>query len=476
MVDDLGCRGTSWADVRVRGLLGRRDKFNCVRPRNAVLPGRDAERRQRATGLDGRCGRGVAGAVTWTGRDSATGAKATNPIFTQPASHLLTAFDEQRVAQPFALVDLVNKYEIDANTYSAAQVATGGTVTHVPLQSAIQFSVTGASGSSAALQTKTYYRYQAGRGTRIRTTINNDDAGQANQVRRWGLFDANDGLFYELSGTTLRVVQRSSTSGAPVDTAINQSVWNHDKLDGTGPSGVTLDVTKGIIFEITFQWLGVGDVSFFINGILVHKITNANVLTVPYMRTAQLPLRWEVTNTGASTGSGFRYVCASVQVDGGVTPPRYAFNAFNASDKSLGGTEIPMLAIRLAATYNAITNRMLVHPFLLAVSTETQRAGFRVLWNPATLTGPVWVAVDATSGVERDVTASAFTGGTPLLRTMVGTGNGQAYDIKECFDFGGRELRYDSVAAVSDVLLITGINEGGGSTNGRASLTWHEFR
>jgi hypothetical protein len=49
----------------------------------------------------------------------------------------------------------------------------------------------------------------------------------------------------------MQVVRRSSTSGGVVDDAINQADWNLDKLDGTGASGVTLDVTKVFIFVVT---------------------------------------------------------------------------------------------------------------------------------------------------------------------------------------------------------------------------------
>jgi hypothetical protein len=73
---------------------------------------------------------------------------------------------------------------------------------------------------------------------------------------------------------------------------VNQSSWNGDKLDGTGPSGLTLDPTKAQILWMDFEWLGVGSVrcGFIINGVfyVCHTFNNANLITSVYMTTATL--------------------------------------------------------------------------------------------------------------------------------------------------------------------------------------------
>jgi hypothetical protein len=72
---------------------------------------------------------------------------------------------------------------------------------------------------------------------------------------------------------------------------VEQSAWNGDKLDGTGASGLTLDLTKPQILWMDFEWLGVGNVrcGFIINGqyIVCHTYQTANVYgTSVYMTTA----------------------------------------------------------------------------------------------------------------------------------------------------------------------------------------------
>jgi hypothetical protein len=50
------------------------------------------------------------------------------------------------------------------------------------------------------------------------------------------------------NGTTISFVLRTATSGSPSDArTVNQADWNGDKLDGTGDSGYTLDITKAQI-------------------------------------------------------------------------------------------------------------------------------------------------------------------------------------------------------------------------------------
>ena len=107
--------------------------------------------------------------------------------------------------------------------------------------------------------------------------------------------------------STLSFVLRSNsipTPGTPSDTrTVNQADWNGDKLDGTGPSGITLDVTKTQILWMDFEWLGVGSVrcGFIINEqyIVCHTFNNANDITSVYMSTAILPVRYEITSTSA---------------------------------------------------------------------------------------------------------------------------------------------------------------------------------
>lgn len=397
------------------------------------------------------------------------------PLIVSPEVYGKTAFGEIRTASPYTIVDLINKYDISPLEYST-QTATGGTVTHLPNESAIRLAVTGSNGSTSRLRTNAFYRYQAGKSMLLKTTVYHSDAGQADQTRRWGFFDESDGLFFELFETQLRIVRRTFTSGVAVDNAVAQSAWSDDKLDGFGTSEITLDVTKGNIYEIQLQWLGVGIARFFINGILVHQMNHPNTLSAPYMRTAQLPFNWEVINTGASTGASMTYICASAIVEGGHPPSYFAFGAYTNVDIATTTTERPLLSIRPKLTYNAITNRMILQPFLVTVSCEGGRAGYRVVAN-GSLTGASWSAVDANSGAEFDRSATSLTGGTTILRGFLpDTNSNETINVTELFQNNERGLKISAFASSQDTFTIMGVNESAGTTNMRASVTWKEIR
>jgi hypothetical protein len=83
-----------------------------------------------------------------------------------------------------------------------------------------------------------------------------------------------------------------------IDTKIPQSQWNLDKCDGTGPSGFNLDLTKMQMFYIDYSWYGAGFVRWGFRGatgdvIYCHKLPNNNVNTEAYMRSGNLPARYE---------------------------------------------------------------------------------------------------------------------------------------------------------------------------------------
>ena len=182
---------------------------------------------------------------------------------------------------------------------------------------------------------------------------------------RVGMFDEQNGFFFEFDGQTLWAVRRSSTDqisgivattqGSPtitgtdtrfseqlspgdkiairgltytvqsitsntelyvfpeyrgqtitaggivskiVDFKVAQSDWNIDKMDGTGPSGVTVDLAKMQMFYLDYAWYGAGAIRFGFKDergevVYCHRMTHANVKTEAYMRSGNLPARYE---------------------------------------------------------------------------------------------------------------------------------------------------------------------------------------
>jgi hypothetical protein len=233
------------------------------------------------------------------------------------------AFGRLRVSNPLTIFD--SKNIMSQNTLFNATTANGGSVTYTANKSTVNLNVTEAASSKTVRQSNRVMSYQPGKSLLIfNTFVMNTPI--ANLKQKIGLFDANNGIFFTADGATLKIVRRTYTSGAAVDTEVNQSDWNGDKLNGTGASGFTLNAATSNILFIDIEWLGVGSVrvGFVINGQLItaHTFYNANNLTTVYMQTANLPIRYEIERAGTLTAGTYtlQQICSSCISEGGYSP------------------------------------------------------------------------------------------------------------------------------------------------------------
>ena len=89
-----------------------------------------------------------------------------------------------------------------------------------------------------------------------------------------------------------------------IDLITPQEDFNLDTLLGSGSSGYSLDITKMQMIGIQHTWYGAGFIDFMLRGsdgnyLFAHRYRNSNNNTEAYMRTGNLPVRYEVTNEGA---------------------------------------------------------------------------------------------------------------------------------------------------------------------------------
>ena len=111
-------------------------------------------------------------------------------------------------------------------------------------------------------------------------------------------------IFPDYRGPSANFVPVTKT----VETEWNQSDWNIDRCDGTGKTGYTLDTTKMQMFYMDYSWYGAGFVRWgfrALNGdvIYAHKIPNNNQNTEAYMRSGNLPARYEVNTIPPATAA-----------------------------------------------------------------------------------------------------------------------------------------------------------------------------
>lgn len=386
--------------------------------------------------------------------------------------HMKTVFDEIRVSQQRALFDHSNIYELDAEEYGSS-VVNGGTVSFDSSSRSIVLSATSSSTSSAALRTHTQFRYQSGKGIYVRLSVYHSNAGVTNQTRRWGYFDDNDGIFFELVGTALRLVRRTSSGLEPSVETVSQSNWNVDKMDGSGPSQKILDITKINGYEIS---LGFAGAIVFVGNDPVHIFSNENRVAAPLLRISCLPLAMEIINSGSSTASTMTFWRASIVAPSGEADPHEMFSIANGSNKSVS-TEAPLLSIRPKSTYAGLSNRSLLFPTSCQVANITGGPSIYRLRYNSILTNASWISVAANSVAEYDTSATASSNGQILYTGLLpNTTDFFTLDVSEMFSYLEHKLRVLAFTGTQETLTITGENISGGSATMRASVNWHEIR
>ena len=323
-----------------------------------------------------------------------------------------------RTAAPLTLFDSSHRYR--DNGFWETNTATGGTATFNSNQGLVDLAVTTASGSLVYRETKRVFAYQPGKSLLMMTTFVFNTA-KTNLRQRCGYFGAANGYYVQLNNTTLSFVERTSISGSLVETTVNQSFWNVDPLDGTGPSGATLDPTKSQILWTDLEWLGVGTVrmGFVIEGkfIVCHQFHHANVVPSTYITTACLPLRYEIENTGTTASSStMKQICSTVISEGGyeVRGAQQSIGIPIASPVNLSvvSTYYPLISLRLTSSPNYLD----AIAILTSISLLPQGNNVSYNWQVrkgGTTTGGTWVAV-ANSSVSYNITGASFAGGTTV--------------------------------------------------------------
>lgn len=380
-------------------------------------------------------------------------------------------FGKVRVSTPSSLFTSQFLYDKQPLLWDEL-LAGSGTSTFNSSTSSISLTVTTANGDRVVRQSKEYFSYEPGRAEQIAFTLV-FGTGTINCTQKVGLFDDNDGIFIYLTGSTFGIGIRTSTSGSPIDTIVNQSNFNLDKLDGTGKSGITLDISKAQLFFIEYQWFGVGTIRFGLhnNGhtVYFHQVFHANISSSVYMKRGSLPVRYEIKNIGTTANVvTLSQICCCVQSEAGYQPTgiKRSIDTGTTARVVAGTGSIPLLSLRLKSAYNRATLIPENFSLLLAAADNCR---YQIILN-GVLTGASFTSVDATSIAEFDTAATALSGGTILSsgylssvgRSTVNTSIQSLLKV------------VSNIAGTSDILTLYVSNITSG-VNYFGSLEWQEF-
>ncbi len=342
----------------------------------------------------------------------------------------LDAFGRLRITEPRTLFD--SKFITGKSAYTFDEVLSGSaTSTHVRGDSLVALSTT-ATNSFAIRQTFTHFNYQPGKSTQVLCT--GLFTPQTNVIKRIGLFQGlssvpylpDDGIYLQSDNNTVSF-HVLKTAGTASHLSAAQADWNVDRLDGTGPSGITIDFTKAQIVTFDYEWLGIGRVrcGFVIGGITyyVHYFENINALTEPYMSSPNHPIRYEIRQTGAGTGL-LKQICSTVIVEGGEENVGTSLTTDTSSGLSVDTTLRPLLALRLNPTsidLVAVLKNIQFH------NTGNTAIYYKVVVDP-TITGGslgTFSAIDGYTDVQsaQGSATLSLSGGYDLVSGFVPSGN-----------------------------------------------------
>lgn len=401
-----------------------------------------------------------------------------NPIFVQSANVASTSKDRMKITSYSTGFFNTFQHGKEPDIWDES-TSTGATSTWDGNRNAVNITVSSTVGSKVIRQTKNVMRYVPGRPAEYSQAI--ILGAHVSGIRqRVGLFDDNDGFFFERAADgNLYCVIRSSVTGTPQETRKIRADWNGDKLNGSGPTGITLDLSKTQLLVVDYEWYGVGVVKFslVINNQTVdlHTFYHANTISDPWCSTPFIPMRVEMENVSTSTSATMYQIssCHSMEAfSDNLGIPISVATSITGKTLTTQNTYYPVLSIRLKST---ALNGVVIPQYLQAGTTDNTFINYQLILNP-TLTGASWINhPSADSIVQYDLSATAFTGGTILNQGFAASGYNDRLSLNENAASGNFQIGRSSLGTVSDILTIA-IAAGNSNKAGIAVMNWIEQR
>lgn len=333
-------------------------------------------------------------------------------VIAQTTQNELSAFGEQRTTMLTPVAGWTFSYNIISDLVSTSSVGTGSVTQS---SSRAKLTTIGA-GSESKLLTRKSVRYIPGCGSLVRFTCVWETAPTNGNFRICGIGNTIDGFFFGTSGSSYGIIHRVNS----IDTFYTQSSWS----ENTCP---WLNITKGNVYQISYQWLGYGEIKFMMEdpatGIFtpVHKIKYANTSASASMLNPNMPIKAHNYNTFA-TGAFVMYTPSAmgfVENSESFTPlshdPLCVSRQIAFSANSIT-TETVVLVMENSGSLNGITNRMVLDMGSLNMACDgTKMVDIKIIRNP-TLGGatPVYSNVFLNQSPVRYSTTAGITysGGT----------------------------------------------------------------
>ena len=296
------------------------------------------------------------------------------------------AFGRLRVSAPETLFDSKLSTANYALFWNFSQVSGTCTGTYSKPRASYTLAVDADTAGRGVWQTKQRFNYQPGKSQLVMMTA--VPGGVLPGITyRIGIFDDDNGLFFEINEDGLRVCRRSKVTEEVVDTYVDNEHFIVNTADGTHFTGLDMDLTASQIFLIDFESLQVGTVRFgvVVDGqiLYLHEMNHANILNAAYFSTPNLPLRYELVNDGTGAAASFECICSTVisecgSQETGIT--RYVSTATHVDANSTSAV-YAVVGVRLKTT--ALDSVVTIAGFsMINTAATTNDFEWRLILNP----------------------------------------------------------------------------------------------
>jgi hypothetical protein len=335
-------------------------------------------------------------------------------------------FGESLVAARTPIIELNSSYGL-SRLRDAVTETGSGTVSDTASTQTGEFLLSSGTttGSRARLESAEIGRYIPGYSAELGVGIRFEALPEGDQEIRWGGegSDGQNGYYFGYDSGGVFVARcRDGT----VLSKTYQQDWNIDKLDGTGRSGHSLDLTRGYIYQVDFSWYGYGAVRF---GVLITLNGRQSFIVCHIMQDFDSGTSVVSPNLRVCINVGNNTTATDTQVYVGGRQysivgnyiPKYRFTADFRGDTNTSTTVVPLVSFRRKTGFGDRSIKLEGYDTLVA--SEPVYLEIRI---GGTLTGETWetptdYSADETA-LEADTSATAITGGDVVWGQLAAAG------------------------------------------------------
>lgn len=329
--------------------------------------------------------------------------------------------------------DILVRFSYSNSTEDIVPTTTGtGATSNVNAKAVVS---TGADVGTALIRSKRFAVYRPSHDLHSFGSYTFPDANiDANTYQYGGLFKVEDAIAFGRSGVDFGILYRSFST----DVFIKQVDWNKDKLDGTGPSGYTLDPTKLNQYRFKFGFLGIAPIiaqvhcGLALGWVTVNVIESENEQTAVTFQNPSFPMAVVVGRTSGvgavtvETGSW-----AAGITEGKHSHAGHRVFAGEVGTTILAGAETYIATFENKDTYQGQTNTVHAAAVFLSLTTDgTKNVRFRGYSSATLSTAYNPIDVDTANSIMAvDTSSTSFAGGKFEFPVGLAKVDSQALDV-----------------------------------------------